>query len=74
MHILPPHHTISDVGLVASRLVKNSIRLSQQKACFLVPVHGQVRVIFYKSKRGPLLLLGDVLLAHHGILLSQPGA
>jgi hypothetical protein len=46
----------------------------QPQACHLVPVHGQAGDMFYKQRRGPTLVPGDVSLAHRSILISQPGA
>jgi magnesium chelatase family protein len=34
-----------------------------------MPVHGQAGNIFYKRRRKPALLPGEVSLAHHGVLL-----
>jgi predicted ATPase with chaperone activity len=61
-----PHHTIADVEVIGGGLVKNVSRLSQPQACALVPVHGQAGVIFYKQRRGPARLPGQVSRAHHG--------
>jgi hypothetical protein len=63
-----PHHTISDVGLIGACLVQNVTWLSQQQACPLVPVYGQAGDIFYKQKRGPARLPGEVSRALHGML------
>ena len=36
--------------------------------CYLVAVHSQVGVSFYKLRREPALLPGEVSLAHHSML------
>ena len=63
-----PHHTILDAGLIGGHLVKNVTWLSQQQACSLVPVYGQAGDIFYKQKRGPAPMPGEVSRAPHGML------
>jgi Magnesium chelatase, subunit ChlI/Calcineurin-like phosphoesterase len=56
-------------GADRRRFCKNVIRLSRQQACSLVSVHGQAGNIFYKRRRKPALLPGEVSLAHYGVLL-----
>jgi hypothetical protein len=41
-----PHRTISDVGLIGGRLVKNVARLSSQQAGYPEPVHRHTEGIF----------------------------
>jgi predicted ATPase with chaperone activity len=45
--------------------------LSAASFCSLVPVHGQVGVIFHEQRRGPVRLPGQVSWAHHGVLLLE---
>ena len=63
-----PDHPILDAGLIGGRLVTNVTWLSQQQACSLMPVYGQAGDIFYKQKRGPAPMPGEVSRSHHGML------
>jgi Magnesium chelatase, subunit ChlI len=61
-----PHLTISDAGLFDGRLVKTSPGLlASKKLAIASPVDGQAGGIFYRQRRGPALVLGEVSGAHH---------
>jgi Magnesium chelatase, subunit ChlI len=71
---VPPYDLVAAAGHVGGRLVKHVTQLSRQQACSLVPVPGQVSVIFHKSRRELALLAGEVTEGMAGPGRTAPAA